>query len=169
MLCALILCQDVSNDHLSTYSGYDNHSCINFPFHCALNQIDSNTNLHNRVILTKVVMRPTEKLRSVGQQKLIPKKNRNKKKLRLDNKKFRSVSKPIYGVSVDPSSDKGNTPQQHLLYTNAEKKNYPVIDTGASVPIDSWKLTKKQSHIISDISIPGFTIFWIQPKVQTKC
>ena len=29
------------------------------------------------------------------------------------------------------------------------------MDTGASVPIVSWKLTKKRSHIISDISIPG--------------
>ena len=29
------------------------------------------------------------------------------------------------------------------------------MDTSASVPIVSWKLTKKQSHIISDISIPG--------------
>ena len=29
------------------------------------------------------------------------------------------------------------------------------MDTDASVPIVAWKLTKKQSHIISDISVPG--------------
>ena len=46
-------------------------------------------------------------------------------------------------------------PQQPLLNTNKDKKNYPLMYTGASVPIVSWKLTMKQSYIISDISIPG--------------
>ena len=58
-----------------------------------------------------------------------------------------------YGVPVDPSSDKGIIPQQHLLYTNKDKKNYLLIDIGASISIVSWKLTKKQSHIINDIVI----------------
>ena len=151
----LYLCQDVGNNHLSTDLGYNNHSCINFPFHCDLNQVDSSTNLLDKVVLPEVVTQPTKKLRSVGPQKSISKKNRNKKKSSLENKKFKSVSKPIYEISVDPSGDKGNIPQQHLVYTNKDKKNYPLVDTGTSVPIVSWKLIKKRSHIISDISIPG--------------
>ena len=71
MFCALNLCQDAtlyrstklkpsllpfkelitSINHLSTDSGYDNHSCINFPFHCALNQVDLSTNLLDKEIL----------------------------------------------------------------------------------------------------------------------
>ena len=35
-------------------------------------------------------------------------------------------------------------------------KNYPFIDTDVSISIVAWKLTKNFSHIISDISIPGF-------------
>ena len=56
----LNLCQDVGNNHLSTDSGYDNHSCINFPFHQGLNQVDSSTDLLDKVVLTKVVTRPTK-------------------------------------------------------------------------------------------------------------
>ena len=65
------------------------------------------------------------------------------------------MNKPLYEVSVDPSSDEDNIPQRRLLYTNEDKKNYSLIDTGASVPIVVWKFMKKQSHIISDTSIPG--------------
>ena len=79
---------DIGNDHLSTDSGYDNHSCINFPFHRALNQVDLSTNLQDKVILTEVVPRPTKKTRSVGPHKSIPKKNRNKKKSHLENRKL---------------------------------------------------------------------------------
>ena len=60
MLRALNLCQDVGNNHLSTDSGYDNHSCINFQFHHALNQVDFSTNLLDKVILTEDVLRPTK-------------------------------------------------------------------------------------------------------------
>ena len=34
-------------------------------------------------------------------------------------------------------------------------KNYPFIDTGVSISIVTWGLTKNCSHIISNISIPG--------------
>ena len=135
MLRALNLCQDVGNNHLSTDSVYDNHSCIIFPFHCTLNQVDLSTNFPDKVILTKVVIQPIEKLKSVGPHKLIPKKNMNKKKSRLENKKFRSMSKLLYGVYLDPSSDEGNIQHQRLLYTNEDKKNYSLMDTSESVPI----------------------------------
>ena len=52
------------------------------------------------------------------------------------------MSKPLYVVSVDPSSDEDNVPQWRLLYTNKDKKNYLLMDTGASIPIVAWKLTK---------------------------
>ena len=38
---------------------------------------------------------------------------------------------------------------------NKNKKNYLIMDTGVSVPIVAWKLTKKRSHIISNILISG--------------
>ena len=65
------------------------------------------------------------------------------------------MSKPLYEISVDSNIDEDNIPQQSLLYIKEVKKNYPLMDTGTSVPIVSWKLTKKWSHIISDISISG--------------
>ena len=57
------------------------------------------------------------------------------KKSRLENKKFRSASKLLCEGSADPSSDGNNIPQQRLFYTNKDMKNYPFIDTGASIPI----------------------------------
>ena len=53
------------------------------------------------MILLKVVTQPTEKPKSVGPHKSIPKKSRNKRKSRLENEKFRSVIKPLYGISAD--------------------------------------------------------------------
>ena len=60
MIRALNLCQVASNDHLLMDSGYDNHSCINFSFRQGLNQVDSSTNLLDKVILTKVVLQLTK-------------------------------------------------------------------------------------------------------------
>ena len=78
---------NMGNDHLSTNSGYDNCSSINFPFHHALNQVDLNTDLLDKVILTEVVLQSTKKPRSVGPHKSISKKNGSKKKSSLENKK----------------------------------------------------------------------------------
>ena len=57
-----------------------------------LNQVDSNINLLDNVLLKKVVVGLTKKSRSVGSHKLKLKTTTNKKKLGLKNKKFRSVS-----------------------------------------------------------------------------
>ena len=89
--CNLNLCQDVGNNHLSTHSGYDNYSSIDFPFHWIFNQVVSSNNLLDKVVLTEVITQPIKKPRSVGPHKLIPKKNRNKGKSRLENTKFRGV------------------------------------------------------------------------------
>ena len=135
-------------------SEHDNHFNINSPLHHALNQVDLNTNLLDEVILTEVVLRPTKKPRSVGPHKLISKKNGNKRKSRLGNKKFRSVSKPLYGIIADFNSNHGLKPLQHLLYKSDDKDKYPLRNTSTLIPIVGWKITKKQLHIISDISIP---------------
>ena len=175
ILCSLNHCQDITirkytklksyflpleglnmgNDDLSTNSKYDDCSNINFLLHHALNQVDSNTNILDKVIVTEVVLRQTKNSRSVGPHKSKSKKNGNKKKSCLKNKKFRSVNKSFYGIRVDFDSDDDYVPQQRLLYTNKDKRNYPLINTGTSIPIIAWKLTKNQSYIISDISIPG--------------
>ena len=107
------------------------------------------------MILTEIVTRPTKKLRSVGPHKSISKKIDNKKKAHLENKKFRSLNKSLYGIHVDPDDDDDNVPQQHLLFTNKDKTNYSFTNNDTYILIVTWKLTKNRSHIISDISIPG--------------
>ena len=67
----------------------------------------------------------------------------------------RSKNTQLSGGSTNSSNGKKNVLQQHLIYTNEDMKNYPFIDTNASIPIVAWKLTKNCSHIISDIFIPG--------------
>ena len=91
MLCSLNHCQNITvpkntklkspllpfnelnmdNGDLSTNSIYDNYSNINFPLHHALNQVDLNTDLLDKEILTEVVLQPTKKTRTVGPHKLI--------------------------------------------------------------------------------------------------
>ena len=92
---------NMGNDDLSMNSEYNNRSNINFPLHYALNQIYLNTDLVDEVILTKSVLRPTKKQRSVGPHKSILKKNGNTKYSCVENKKFRSVNKSLYGIHVD--------------------------------------------------------------------
>ena len=148
MLCALNLCQDTGNDHLLIdIGGYDNHSCINLLYGQGPNQVDSSINLLNKVILTKVVTQPTNqpKLRSVGLHKLIPKKIRNKRKSRLENKKFRSVSKPLHGISADHNNNNGLKPLHHRLYKSKDQNKYPLMDTSTSIPIVSGRL-RRNNH-----------------------
>ena len=52
---------NISNGDLSTKLKYDNRSNINFPIHHALNQVDSNTDLLDKVILTEGVLQLTKK------------------------------------------------------------------------------------------------------------
>ena len=93
-----------------------------------------------------------QKTRNVGPHKLIPKKNRNKKKSRLENKKFRSVIKSLYGISADHNNING---LKHLLHKSEDKNKYPLMDISKSILIVFWKITMKQSDIISNILIPS--------------
>ena len=61
----------MDNGDLSTKSEYDNRSNINFPLHYDLNQVDFYTDLLGKVILTEVVLPPSEKPRILGLDKLI--------------------------------------------------------------------------------------------------
>ena len=144
----------MDNGDLSTKSEYENRSNINFPLHHALNQVDSSTNLLDKVILTEVVLQPTKKPRSVGPHKSILKENGNKRKSRLGNKKFRSVYKLLYGLTVDPNSNNSLKPPRHLLCKSKGKNKYTLRNTSTLFPIISWKITKKRLRIIRDISIP---------------
>ena len=128
------------------------------------------------MVLTKVVLRPTKKPRSIGPHRSISKKTRSKKKSLLNNNKLRSVSKPLCLGSVDPDSDddivpqqftyrgsvdsgydsgENNIPQQSIFCINEDMRTYPLMNNGKSIPIVTWKLTKNCSHIISDILIHG--------------
>ena len=99
MLRAINLCQDATlcdstkmkppflffdepslcNDYILRDSEYIDRSCINFPCHRVLNQVDSDTDLLDNVILTKVALRPTKKPRSVGPHKSKSKKTTSKR------------------------------------------------------------------------------------------
>ena len=133
---------------------YVNCSYINFPHHRALIQVDLNTDLLDKVILTEVVLRPTKKLRSVNPHKLISKKNDNERKPYLGNKKFRSMCKPLYGITADPNINNGLKLPRHLLYKNKDRNKYLLRNTSTLFPIN-WKFTKKRLSIIRDISIPN--------------
>ena len=117
---------NINNNHLLTNSEYDDYSGINFPLQFHPNQVDSTTDLLDDVVLTEVVLRPTEKPRSVGPHRLILKKTRSKKKSLLKNNKLRSVSKPLCLESVDNNSDDDIVPQQ-FTYGGSVDPGYHCI------------------------------------------
>ena len=126
---------------------------------CFPNQVDLNTNILDNVPFKKVVVQPTENPRSIRPQKSKSKITTNKKKTRLKNHKFRSVSTQLYEGSTEPNSDGTNILHQHLFYTNRNPKNYPFIDICISIPIVTWKLTKNCSHIISDRLLSTYSLY----------
>ena len=162
MLCATICCQvdivrrstrfkssilhfnelNIDNNHLLTNSEYNDHTVNNFPLQFATNQVDSTTNLLDNVVLTEVVIRPTEKPRSAGPYRLILKKNGNKRKSRLENKKFRSMCKPLYGITTDPDINNGLKSLRYLLYKSDDRNKFPLKNT-STLYLISWKFTKK--------------------------
>ena len=120
---------DINNNHLLTNSEYNDHSVLNFPLQFTPNQVDSTTDLLDEVVLTEVVLRPTEKPRSVGPHKLILKKNGNKRKSRQENKKFRSVYKPTYRTTADRNINNSLKSSRYLLYKSKDRNEYPHMNT----------------------------------------
>ena len=76
------------NDFIFMGLEYSDHFC-----HCFLNQVDSNTDLLDNGLLTKIIVQPTEKSRSVGPHKSKLEKNKQvKNKSCLKNKMFKNAS-----------------------------------------------------------------------------
>ena len=74
------------NNYTLRDSEYIDRFRINFPCHCVLNQVDSNTNLLDNVILIKVALQLTKKPRSVGPHRLKLNKTTSKKsRLKIRN------------------------------------------------------------------------------------
>ena len=105
-----------------------------------------------------------QKTRSVGPHKSKLEKTTSKKKSSLKNKKFSSVSTQLSEGSAKSSSGEKNILQQRLLYTNEDMKNYPFINTNASIPILAWKITKNCSHIISNNSF--LVVYYIMETIR---
>ena len=126
---------NIDINHLSMNSEYNNRFSANFSCHHAPKQVDLNTNLLDEVILTEVVLRPTEKPKSVGPHKFILKKKWQQEEITLKNKKFRSTNRSLFGIHVDPDNDDDKVPQQRLLFTNEDKRNYPRINNNTYIPI----------------------------------
>ena len=57
---------NLCNNYILRDQEYIDRFCINFPCHCVLNQVGLDTDLLKNVLLTKDVLQPTEKPRSVG-------------------------------------------------------------------------------------------------------
>ena len=133
----------MNNNHLSTNSTYSDHSVLNFPLQFTPNQVDSATNLLDKVNLSKVVMQLTKKQRSVGPHKLILKKIGNKRKSHQENKKFKSIYKPTYGTNANHDVINSLKSSRHLLYESKDRNKYPHRSTCTLFPI-SWRFKKKR-------------------------
>ena len=140
---------DLYNNYILKDPEYTDLFYIHFPCHCILNQIDSNTDLLDNVLLTKDVLQPTKKSRSVGQYKLKSEKTTSKK-TRL-KKKFRIVSTQLHeeprSIKIQfykyakSKSDKENMLQQRLFYNTNESEElsmyryrYLAQSTNRTVP-----------------------------------
>ena len=120
---------DINNIHLSTNSEHNVHLVLNFPLQFTPNQVDSTTDLLDEVVLTEVVLRPTEKPRSVDPHKSILKKNDNKRKLHRDNKKSRSVCKSTYGITADRNFINILKSSRDRLYESEDRNKHPHRNT----------------------------------------
>ena len=87
---------DLCNNYISKEQSRNNRFCINFPRHFVLGHVLLDTHSLDDVDLSKEVVRPTKKPRSIDPRKSKPiqpsKKTTNNKKTRQKNKKSRSVT-----------------------------------------------------------------------------
>ena len=72
---------NLCNNHILKDSECIHRFCINFLCHCVLNQVDLDMNLLDNAILTKVVLRPTKRIRSVGPTQIKIKENNKQKEI----------------------------------------------------------------------------------------
>ena len=111
----------MNNNHLSVNSTNNDHSVLHFPLQFTPNHVDYTTDMLDEVVLTKVVMRPTKKHRSVGPHKSILKKNDKQWKSYQENKKFRSVCKPTFGTTADNIVNNIEKSLRHLVYKSKDR------------------------------------------------
>ena len=135
--------QNLCNDYIFMNLEYNNQLCF-------LNQVNSDTDMLDNVILHQVVIQPTKKPRNVSPHKLKSKTTIYKKKSYIKNKKLRSASTQLHRGSTEPNTNGINLLQHNLFYTNKALKNHTFIGVGTYTPIVTWKLTKNYSPIISD-------------------
>ena len=64
-----------------------------------------------------------------------------RKKSGLGNKKFRSVSNPLYEVHANPNSKNGLKSPTHLLYKSEDKNSYSLRNTNTLISIVGLKIT----------------------------
>ena len=83
---------DLCNDYISKDLDYVDRFNLNFPRHCVLGHVHSDSDPLDDLGSWKEVVRPTKKPRSVGPHKSKPKKTTSKKKTNQKNKKSRSVT-----------------------------------------------------------------------------
>ena len=175
MICTINLCQIVTvcvskkmkplflpfdeinlcNNYILRDPEYIDRFCISFPSHCVLNQVDSDTNLLDNVLLSKEGLTTNRKTKEYRPNQIKIGENYKQKQITPKNEIFRSVSTQLCGESAESSSDEKNVLQQRLFYTNKNLKNYLCINASVSIPILAWKLTKNRLHIINNAPIPG--------------
>ena len=154
---------DLYSNYILKNPDFIDHFCINFPCHCVLNQVDSDTNLLDNMLLAKNILQPTKRPRSVGPHKSKSEKTTSKKESHLQNKKISRVSiqlceepRSVKLRSYEPAKSRSgeeNMLQQHLFNTDEDPKNRPFINTGASIPIITCRFTKNSSYVVSGKSI----------------
>ena len=86
---------DLCNDYISKDLDYVDCFSLNFPRHCVLGHVHSDSHLLDELGSWKEVVRPTKKPRSVGPHKSKPKKTTSNKKTHQKTKKSRSATTPI--------------------------------------------------------------------------
>lgn len=133
------------NDFITKEPDYMDHFRINFPRHCVLGHVLSDSDPLNNLGPWKEVVQPTKKPRSVGPHKSKPKKTTSNNKTRQKNKKSRSVAIQIpekpRSVKIqvpEPEEsrrgDDASTPQR-LASVAGHPKNRLYIDSGTSIHI----------------------------------
>ena len=104
----------------------------------------------DNVLLTRVIVQPTEKPRSVGSHKPKLKTTTDKTKSHLKNKKFRSVSTQLREGSTEPDSD-GKTYFDNIYSTWTKiRRNIHCIDIDPLIPIVTWKLRIAHISLVID-------------------
>ena len=83
---------DLYNDFITKDINHTGCFIINFPRHCVLGHVLSDSDPLNNLGPWKEVVRPTKKPRSVGPHKSKPKQTTSMKKTRQKNKKSKSVT-----------------------------------------------------------------------------